>query len=664
MPEIMSCSAYATTASTGRQVVRVPLNGLGSSTPIGGPLRREAFNVVPETTALLSSCEGNLVISKFGNIFCVSGVEGGYGRIYKYYRGYKCLLIDADPSGGSSLPLKGDTVSGSTGEGVLAEDYVSGDDFIVIQETTSGFVDGETVTITGPSSGSNTADLIGSGSVVENSGEWGAVYTGTRALLSSSPCSGLIPFTNGEGRSSIGCAFHTSVVNEKFVSVVYDVVNDRWFEATVTGTSLNILDSCIWSSARGSVYVVGREGSGNTLSTAVYNFNSNSYGEANFATGTGNYTAGQSIDWEGLQVYSRVNAPNSIELHSISTPGLNLLASNWGSDDWAGSYGPTNIPGAFVGGDNALYVLARQNQHFTVARFHQEDGNLILDIRGSVNTSDYTYLRQILLPDALDVINSTQNVHVSTILDLQTDPDNPTWRYLFRTSNTGGYAELTWGGWTDLDSGSVATWDGTTTVTFGSDVSSELAVNDYIRHNTTNRAFIVSAISMDGTEVTIINESTDPTGAVIANSIPSTNSAVSVLEQMNLVADYTDGGVLQGHPGVQIMDGGGERYWSEDQLTIDDYRIVSTGSGLRYEFTLKSGVSPSETRNVKLVYTNPSDSSVYGTGTLSSASGSIVGNEVQGCVADGSTVHYLVWNASADGFTSSTEALKIRLVAS
>lgn len=561
-------------------------------------------------------------------------------RFYRAYPDAVLLRLTADPAG--PAVTAGQTGTGGTsGESFdVVEDYITGDLFVVADNPTGNFSSNETINF----SGGGTATLTVAGFEEDNGGEWAIDFATTNTTLNTAANhSGLHYAIMPSGAAGLCAIFQTGGLVQ--VTVTFDPtlgIGFQWTETTRGGASAP------FGQVGGSIV------HNNTLFWSIRSSGSTNRGIHFFNPQTdvaGFFLAPFDRDCADFcSIAGRIfvigeTGASLLSLFEV-TPGAAVLVdtvpSGAGNDRW-------NIPNAappclFRGEDDgALYAIESINQ---VAGINRQVARWVIDAVGTIQRTGPIQSGQAELDIGealLPAVRRSNDVIAGDFWkkyrDIETTPGTPEYLlYWFQSPAIAGL-QYRWAGWTDLVSGNPVTWDGTTTVQFPAPHG--LVIGNWIRHNPTNLDFRVVA-TPSGTEAEIDNT----LAVALGFSIPNTAAVTSV---MNALTAVPPTGLIVAYDMPNEQVGGGDTTYTPNEKHPD---LIGTptdvSGGERQTWLGYNGVGPCQATGW---YMRP-DGVILQMNLANADQGGalpIIGNAIQGVIADGVTPFEVDWLSEGQG---------------
>ena len=621
----------------------------GSTEVLGGSIERDPSGEILED---YNQLKNSYIVSDGVNVYCQVSDPGNAIRWYKYFRTAQYLQTAATMTTG--LPSAGETVTGGTSgaTGTLIENVYSGDDYLKFIPVSGTFQDGEALSF---SAGAATPNTAASGALTTNrGGEWGVFWD---SLVDDSlesngtngaQISGLHIGINSAGNRCVNTIFQDDA-GDDFQWVSYDIVTD-----TVTVTEIQT-ESDAFSTGGNSLvvnnvlYHTGLDTGNVQLVTVDIGTGASTFAEQSMSVGgtwsSGSYKSPNLIEWNG-RIFLAMPVSGSYYGHLLIyevTGGSFTLRYNY--DDNGNSIFKKSWPDPlrFVGtDDNALYLALMCSNGtnsiyaWNVLRFIMESDGTILAQQNpdcSFNSNHAENIAYDVLPADILSIISNEQTRFFTFVDSMTEASTVC-RFIMGGEDNGDPMRLgKYVEWSQLNSGTALVWDGTTTVVAtGVDITSSTPANDWIRHDTSNRMFRITATTFTGgnTEITIENE------GEAGNSIPSTDSVSSKPAPWTLTTTNQAG--LADSIMPHYCRGGGDYTYNEGDIAraTTPQGLAYTADALSMDFTIEEGAAIATTHSVSVIGKREDGTKKVFTPTAcvvksgGASAGTIVSNEVTG----------------------------------
>lgn len=593
---------------------------------MGGPLQREpVFGTFPLHRRT------HRVAQSAGKLFTIVYSAIGQMAVYEFDPDAISLDLSADPSGGTTLPVAGDTVTGGTSgaTGTLLEDYVAGDNFLVIEVTSGTFV-AESLTIVGGTSGSNTAT---STAVNDRGGEHFIVFKDTCI----GAISGLHHSRTPAGDVTLHGLYRRSG-NDVYVAV-YDSATDTW-----SGQLIGVLGGA--SGGRVGASICDQNtiywynwffGSGNPDYVVTHNTLTGATTIAALPTASTELDEGACfLSWEG-GVYALVaDDSGSDPTHLMEITGGSPVIID--TVDEINNY--STIAGFVSPDDNALWLLGLSDTAgiANVCRWVKRADGTVVRTSGVNPTALNESIGGALLPVALQPPVATG---FARFRDIEDTPGQIKVRLYFSSSiGAGAFSEYLYNPAAQVDSGLAATFNGTSTVTFQNDVSAELAADDWIIVWAEKDKFAFRVDAVVGPSVTISSLGD------VNNVIPTGDFEVRKVQILSSFgANPNSVGCV--FPDAEDFSGG--HIFTVGEIEAVPLSRTPVVGGVRQFFKIFDPGNNGFTDRVAELYFFNKETQQIQRGTIVNSSGSVVSNQATGLTADGATVEYIDWDAEADG---------------
>lgn len=621
----------------------------GSTEVLGGSIER---NPSGESLDDFNQLKNSYIVSDGVEVYCQVSDPGAAIRWYKYSRTAQYLQTSASMTSG--LPAAGETVTGGTSgaTGTLIEDVYSGDDYLKFIPVSGTFQDGEALSFT---TGSATPNTAASGALTtDRGGEWGVFWD---SLLDDSlesngaggaQISGIHIGINSLGNRCVNTIFQDDV-GDDFQWVSYDIETE-----TTVVTEIQT-ESDAWSTGGNSLvvnnvfYHTGLDTGNVQLVTVDIGTGASTFAEQSMSQGgtwsSANYKSPNLIEWNGrvflcatiggssyghLLIYE-VTGGSFTQRYNYDDAGNVIFKKNWPD--------PLRLIGS---DDNALYLAfmcangAGSASAWNVFRFIMESDGTILAQQNGDGSSSNTHNENIaydVLPSDISSISINTQTRFFTFIDSMTE-DTTVCRFIMGGEDNGDPMRLgKYVEWDELNSGTALEWDGTTTVVAnGVDITSSTPANDWIRHDTSNRMFRITATTFTGgnTEITIENE------GEAGNSIPSTDSVSSKPAVWSLTS--VDQAGLADSILPHYCRGGGDYTFNEGDIarSTTPEGLAYSADALSMDFTIEEGAAIADTHDITVIGKREDGVKKVFTPTAcivksgGASAGTIVGNEVTG----------------------------------
>lgn len=629
--------AFKNRGSGNQQLTRVNTGG-GVAQSLGGPVRDANATLIDDNSRYWNIGHRSIQIND--KVFVVYRNASGRVAVSEFVPDAQALILSGDPTGGGTpIPLQGETVtqavSGATG--VLVEDYIAGDNYIHVKNVSGTFDAVNSCTFSTATSSTTPT------SVEINGGECFRRFQGAVTLKSTESFTGAHHYVSPNNK--VNFAFLYIHSSNSMRGVVYDSDNDTFSESanlltedsSFVAASIGFKNTIYFKHTTGSVYYL-----------SVYNPATESVTNVAMPGNPGTSTPTQQIQQANLAVikdrvftvgYTDAGGTGTYDLLEVTggTPTVLFTTSS------AADFNSFRFAWTWQGrDDNAIYLQLQSA--FTVQklvyRFYIDDAGVVQKNMEFVLAPTTTFA-DLIFPPALETATSNAaGYFFRTNEDNQLNPD-----FICHAGSTGGaVSEYNMETWANLDSGLVATFNGTLgqvdDVVFQN--APALSVGEVIRNNTTNRAYKVAAVSGVNVQLTSFMDA--------GGDATSTDSAVSVMSPWIFQASTT------GSAGLAFPSnnsGGGGYTYTPGEHTFKLVSRLGTPGKEKFTFTLHSD---SGTLGVKVSFFYRLIDGVDRQATVSDNVGagtSIVSNEMLGCIADnGATVYELSWNQSTDSVES------------
>lgn len=559
-------------------------------------------------------------------------------RFYKGYNGATKILLAADPT---ILPLAGETITQGGTTGTCAEDYIAGDNYVVVLGETNGpFVAGAV-----SFSGGGTATI---NSAEDNGGEFALDFEGSLNPQTEVSVSGLHYARMPSGAAGLAMTF-ISLAGANQVTITFDPTltpGSEWSEVT-RGAGGSIFGAAGTSVIHNNILYWNYRLSSSTIRAFLF-FNPETDVAGFFTVPLSREMGvGLAICRGRLFAIGRSSASSStLRLLELVGGGSvtrdDVASAGVGADSWllSGSIQPYLFRGE---DDNALYAVESLG---TLAGVNRQVVRWVVPAAGALTRTcpidggqSQIDIGEAILP--LDRREDSVNTNDlwRTYRDIETTPGSPILNHYWFQSFSVAAVQYIWAGWSDLVSGNPVTWDGTTTVQFPSPHG--LSVGDWIRHNDTNLSFRVSG-TPSTTEATIDDSIAIDQGF----AIPSAASATSQMQEMAAVAPT---GLIIAYDMSDDGKGGGDSTFTPGEKHPD---MISPPAdvvgGERQEWLGYEGTGPCRATG----WFMRADGSVQQMNLANADQGgplTIIGNEIQGVTADGVTPFEVTWLSEGQG---------------